>query len=146
MDYTVLKTLSGTPAFSVEQRNYYNTKQQEIKDTLGDFCFLDPEFKKFPMFTRYFDYQMFLKTDLKNQAAHPIHLYMQTLQLFFKQCNEKEHNLKIQLEFNEISEEEYNNSTKELFEKVKVSKLEDVENDLKKLVADIHYLRLKNKL
>ena len=33
----------------------------------------------------------------------------------------------------------------DLFEKVKVSKLEDVENDLKKLVADIHYLRLKHK-
>ena len=31
-------------------------------------------------------------------------------------------------------------------EKVKVFKLEDVENDLKKLVADIHYLRLKHKL
>jgi hypothetical protein len=50
------------------------------------------------------------------------------------------------LESTKWSEEEYNNSTKELFEKVKVSKLEDVENDLKKLVADIHYLRLKNKL
>lgn len=119
MDYTVLHTLSGTPAFSVEQRNYFNKKQQEIKDTLGDFCFLDPEFKKFPMFTRYFDYQMFLKTDLKNQATHPIHLYMQTLQLFFKQCCQKEHDLKTQLEFNEISEEEYNNKINE----IKVKKL-----------------------
>ena len=50
------------------------------------------------------------------------------------------------LETTQWSEEEYNNSTKDLFEKVKVSKLEDVENDLKKLVADIHYLRLKHKL
>jgi len=49
------------------------------------------------------------------------------------------------LETTKWSEVEYNNSTKELFEKVKVSKLEDIENDLKKLVAEIHYLRLKNK-
>ena len=114
MDYSVLSTLSGTPAFSVEQRNYYNRKQREIKDTLGEFCYLDPEFKKFPMFTRYFDYQMFLKTDLKNQATHPIHLYMQTLQLFFKQCDQNEHDLKTQLEFNEITEEEYNDKINEI--------------------------------
>ena len=46
------------------------------------------------------------------------------------------------LETTKWSEEEYNNSTKELFEKVKVSKLEDVENDLKKLVETIRYKRL----
>ena len=49
------------------------------------------------------------------------------------------------LETTKWSEEEYKNSTKELFDKVKVSKLEDLKNDFKKLVADIHYLRLKNK-
>ena len=49
------------------------------------------------------------------------------------------------IETTKWSEEEYNNSTKELFDKVKISKLEDVNNDLKKLVAIIHYLRLKNK-
>ena len=114
MDYSVLSTLSGTPAFSNEQRQYYNRKQQEIKDTLGEFCYLDPEFKKFPMFTRYFDYQMFLKIDLKNQATHPIHLYMKTLQLFFKQCDQNEHDLKTQLEFNEITEEEYNDKINEI--------------------------------
>lgn len=143
MDYTVLQTLSGTPAFSVEQRNYFNKKQQEIKDTLGDFCFLDPEFKRFPMFTRYFDYQMFLKTDLKNQATHPIHLYMQTLQLFFKQCDQKEHDLKTQLEFNEISEEEYNNKINE----IKVKKLlaqSEFDLSVKSKIKKYNYKYLKS--
>lgn len=120
MDYTILETLSGTPAFSVEQRNYYNNKQQKIKDALGDFCYLDPEFKKFPMFSQYFgDYQHFLKIDLKNRATHPIHLYMQTLQIFFKQCDQKERDLKIQLECEEITEEDYNEKINDL----KVKKL-----------------------
>lgn len=46
------------------------------------------------------------------------------------------------LETTKWSEEEYNNYTKELFEKVKVSKIEDVKNDLKKLVEIIRYKRL----
>jgi len=46
------------------------------------------------------------------------------------------------LETTKWSEEEYNSNTKELFEKVKVSKLEEVENDLKKLVETIRYKRL----
>ena len=143
MDYTVLKTLSGTPAFSVEQRNYFNKKQQEIKDTLGDFCFLDPEFKRFPMFTRYFDYQMFLKTDLKNQATHPIHLYMQTLQLFFKQCVQKENDFKTQLEFNEITEDEYNNKINE----IKVKKLlaqSEFDLSVKSKIKKYNYKYLKS--
>ena len=117
MDYTVLQTLSGAPAFSPEQRQYYNKKQQEIKDALGDFCFLDPEFKRYPMFTRYFDYQMFLKTDLKNQATHPIHLYMRTLQIFYKNYDITMNELKIKLECDEINEEEYNKKVNELNEK-----------------------------
>jgi hypothetical protein len=44
---------------------------------------------------------------------------MQTLQLFFKQCDQKEHDLKTQLEFEEITETEYNDKINEL----KVKKL-----------------------
>jgi hypothetical protein len=46
------------------------------------------------------------------------------------------------LETTKWSEEEYNSNTKELFEKVKHFKLEEVKNDLKKLVETIRYKRL----
>ena len=114
MDYTVLETFSNKPAFSTEQREYFYTKQDEIKNTLGEFCYLDPEFKRFPMFSKYFDYQMFLKYDLKNKATHPIHLYMKTLQIFYRNYEIRLHDLKSKLEFDEITEDEYNEKLDEL--------------------------------
>jgi hypothetical protein len=114
MDYTVLETFSQKPAFSTEQREHFYKKQDEIKDTLGEFCYLDPEFKRFPMFSKYFDYQMFLKYDLKNKATHPIHLYMQTLQIFYRNYEIRLHDLKSKLEFEEITEDEYNLKLDEL--------------------------------
>lgn len=132
MDYTVLPTLSGRPAFSNEQRQYYNEKQLEIKNVLGDFCFLDPDFKKLP-FARYFNYELFLKTDLQNKATHPIHYYMLTLQDFYKYYEQKMRDLKTEFELNEITEEDFNNKTNEL--------------NIKKILADAEFnLSIKKKI
>lgn len=114
MDYTQLETFSGTPAFSSEQREYFYKRQDQIKNELGEFCYLDPDFKRFPMFFKYFNYQMFLKYDLKNKATHPIHLYMLTLQSFYKNYEIQIHDLKTKLEFQEITEDEYNDKLEEL--------------------------------
>lgn len=114
MDYTPLQTVSGTPAFSSEQREYYNKKQQQIKDTMGDFCYLDPDFKRLPFLSRFFDYNLFLKTDIKPIGTHPIHLYMLTLRNFYISYNEKARELYVKHELNEINNEEYNKQLTEL--------------------------------
>lgn len=133
MDYTVLETFSNKPAFSTEQREYFYIKQDEIKNTLGELCYLDPEFKRFPMFSKYFDYQMFLKYDLKNKATHPIHLYMKTLQIFYRNYEIRLNDLKSKLEFEEITQDEYN------------IKLDDLINQ--KILADSEFnLDIKKKL
>lgn len=133
MDYTPLQTVSGTPAFSTEQREYYNKKQQQIKDTMGDFCFLDPDFKRLPFLSRFFDYNLFLKLDIKPIGTHPIHLYMLTLKNFYMTYNEKIRELYIKREMNEIDEEEYN------------KQITDLNN--KKLLADAEFdLSIKRKL
>jgi hypothetical protein len=49
------------------------------------------------------------------------------------------------LETTKWSESDFENKTKELFEKIKQNKFELVESDLKKLVENIRYNRLKNK-
>jgi len=50
------------------------------------------------------------------------------------------------LETTKWNEEEFQEKTKELFEKVKISKFEEIENDLKKLVETIRYKRLSVKI
>jgi hypothetical protein len=49
------------------------------------------------------------------------------------------------LETTKWTESEFEKKTKELFDKIKSSKFEEVKNDLKKIVENIRYERLKNK-
>jgi hypothetical protein len=129
----VLETVSGCPAFSVEQRNYYNRKQMEIKEKLGEFCFLDPEFKKFQMLSRFFDFSLFMRTDIKNGGAHPIHVLITSIHDFYKRYNEKMRELEVQKELNQITEEDYND------------KLEQLKNN--KLIVDAEFdLQAKKEL
>lgn len=115
-----LGVISNKPMFSIEQREFYETKQQELLDKLGVVFVNSAEFKRFGSLYMYFDYQKFLQTDIRC-GMHPIQLLFSTIQNYYNILEDKRRNLNIKYELGEITEEDYGQQlTDLLMEKLRV--------------------------
>lgn len=141
----MLETHSGHPFLSNEQREYFEKKQLEYLRMFGYGFIYSKDFHKFPYIARFFDYDTFMRTDVKF-GSNPIHTTFMAVSNFYERYNDKLRDLNVRLEINEINQDEYDSQLEKLeFEKLLVDaeinikakqKLRFLKNQLSKKIIE----------
>jgi hypothetical protein len=114
----MLETHSGYPFLSNEQRHHFEKIQLEYLKMFGYGFIYSKDFHKFPYIARFFDYDTFMRTDVKF-GAHPIHTSFVAINNFYERYEDQLRDLNVRLEINEINQDEYDSQLEKLeFEKL----------------------------
>ena len=79
METEILKTYSGKPYRSVEQRRHFEAKRDELLTEIPELLHYDAEIRKLPII-KYLDWPTFLKADCFQIGTHPIHTAFKSLE------------------------------------------------------------------
>jgi len=99
----MLKTFSGTPYLSVEQREHFNRQRDELIREMPEILSYN-DIHRFPLWTL-LDWQTFLKHDSHQIGVHPIHTAFQSLYEYRRTYNKRMHELQLAYDAKNIDED-----------------------------------------
>jgi len=110
-----IRTLSGFPWMSNEQRDYFNTLKKQAYDGLEPYM-NDPEFKYLPFVRQYASFQNWRKYDVQRgyNQVHPFTLFMCNYKYFVQYIEKVEYEAKCSYAVNDISQEEFDQTLIEI--------------------------------
>jgi len=101
----MLKTFSGTPYLSVEQREHFEQQKKQLLEEMPELLQYD-DIHRWPLWTL-LDWKTFLKHDCHQIGVHPIHTAFQMLFEYRRTYNKRMYELQCAYESNTIDAELY---------------------------------------
>jgi hypothetical protein len=99
----MLKTFSGTPYLSVEQRNHFNKQRDDLIKEMPELLTYN-DIHRFPLWTL-LDWATFLKHDSHQIGQHPIHTAFESLYEYRRTYNKRIHELQLAYDAQNIDAE-----------------------------------------
>lgn len=99
----MLKTFSGTPYLSVEQREHFNKQRDELIREMPELLTYN-DIHRFPLWTL-LDWSTFLKHDSHQIGTHPIHTAFQALYEYRRTYAKRMHELQLAYDAQHIDDE-----------------------------------------